>query len=47
MDEEPRYLADMRANLTDDLFWEMTDNPNKLLPFAVFWPQVTEELAAR
>lgn len=44
MDDEPQFLADMRANLTDSLFQEMTDNPDKLLPYAVFWPRVTREL---
>jgi hypothetical protein len=45
MDEDQLFLADMRANLTDDLFWEMSANPDKLLPYAVFWPRVTRELS--
>ncbi len=42
--DEPEFLSDMRANLTDDLFQEMTANPDMRLPFLVFWPRVEREL---
>lgn len=37
-------IARVRANLTDPLYQEMTANPNKLLPYAVYWPKVTRAL---
>lgn len=43
-EEEPPFLADMRANLTDPLYQEMTANPDGRLPFLVFWPKVRREL---
>lgn len=42
---EPRFVADMRANLTDELYEEMTDNPDDRAPFLVNWPLVEVTLA--
>ena len=41
--QEAPFLADMRANLTDPLYREMTDNPDARVPFLVHWPRVTRE----
>lgn len=32
---EPRFLADMRANLTSEMFWEMSGNPDQRIPFTL------------
>jgi hypothetical protein len=42
--QEPEFLADMRANLTDNLYEEMTSNPDGKIPFLVHWPKVQREL---
>lgn len=34
----------MRANLTDDVYQQMTANPDQRIPFLVFWPKVNREL---
>lgn len=46
METEPQYLTDMRANLTDDLYEQMTANPDARLPYLVVWPKVQRELSA-
>lgn len=43
--QEALFLADMRANLTDPLYEEMTANPDDRVPFLVHWPRVTRELS--
>lgn len=35
----------MRANLTDEIYQEMTANPDRRIPFLVNWPRVQRELA--
>lgn len=44
--EEPKFLADMRANLTDPLYEEMTANPDDKAPFLVHWPRIARELTS-
>lgn len=39
-DSENITLEERRANLTDELFEEMSSNPRLLLPFLVNWDQV-------
>lgn len=34
----------MRANLTDEVYQQMTANPDRRIPFLVFWPKVSREL---
>lgn len=42
---EPVFVADMRANLTDPLYEEMTANPDARVPFLVDITLVELELA--
>ncbi len=44
---EAPFLADMRANLTDPLYEEMTSNPDERVPFLVNWPLLEAELSSR